>query len=219
MTAIQLPALLGLAALLTITPGPDTMLVVRNALRSGTRGGIATAFGVSLGLVVHIALSGAGLSAVLVHSAAAFDVVRMLGAFYLVWLGCKALYGAYRGHAAGNAALAVATLASPLALRRAFTEGLLTNLLNPKVAIFYMAVLPQLVGNEAVADPHRAGLHFVLFGSANIIVGLLWFSLLAACVQRATATVLRPAVQRWLDGTIGGLMVFFGMRLALESRA
>ncbi len=247
-------AFLGLAALLVVTPGPDTMLVVRNALRVGARGGVATTLGCVSGLLVHVVCSGLGVSAVLVHSAAAFDVVRLVGAAYLVWLGLRALYGAWKGGAceapaiqgtpaipvdrgAGKASQAGYAAASGSThwrayravpggmVRRAWVEGFLSNVLNPKVAVFYLAVLPNVVaaGGLTAADAATGatvlgGAFFraCLFGGMQAVVAVLWFSFLSFSVHRARATLLRPGVLRVLEGGVGGLMVGFGLRLALD---
>ncbi|BFR47711.1 LysE family translocator [Nitratidesulfovibrio sp. HK-II] len=238
-------AFMGLAALLVVTPGPDTMLVVRNALRVGARGGVATTFGCVSGLLVHVLCSGLGVSAVLVHSAAAFDVVRFVGAAYLVWLGVRALHGAWTGggHAvpdlpagaavygpadAGTSAPAhwrdYRTMSRGM-VRRAWVEGFLSNVLNPKVAVFYLAVLPSVVAaggvapGDVVSGAGVLGGAFVracLFGGMQAVVAVLWFSFLSVSVHRARATLLRPGVQRALEGGVGGLMVGFGLRLALD---
>ncbi|MGJ3523171.1 LysE family translocator [Nitratidesulfovibrio sp. D1] len=245
-------AFMGLAALLVVTPGPDTMLVVRNSLRVGARGGVATTFGCVSGLLVHVVCSGLGVSAVLVHSAAAFDVVRLAGAAYVVWLGVRALHGAWKGGAhdastacasadADSAAAAGAAGVSGPAhwrdyrtmprttprgvVRRAWMEGFLSNVLNPKVAVFYLAVLPNVVAAGGVAaDVAASGAGALggafaracLFGGMQAVVAVLWFSFLSVSVHRARATLLRPGVQRALEGGVGGLMVGFGLRLALD---
>jgi len=249
-------AFLGLAALLVVTPGPDTMLVVRNALRAGAWGGVATTFGCVSGLLVHVVCSGLGVSAVLVHSAGAFHVVRLVGAAYLVWLGVRALHGAWKGGPdapdASDAPDAPDTLTAPMAsgagkpagtatsgpahwrayrtasrgmMRRAWAEGFLSNVLNPKVAVFYLAVLPNVVAAGGMAGADGAsgavvlGGAFVracLFGGMQAVVAVLWFSFLSVSVHRARATLLRPGVQRALEGGVGGLMVGFGLRLALD---
>lgn len=249
-------AFLGLAALLVVTPGPDTMLVVRNSLRVGARGGVATTLGCVSGLLVHVVCSGLGVSAVLVHSAGAFHVVRLVGAAYLVWLGVRALHGAWKGipdapiapiapiahdgpvapDACGTSGAAPSGPAHWRAyrascanahgmVRRAWVEGFLSNVLNPKVAVFYLAVLPNVVAAGGMADGVAAsgaaalGGAFVracLFGGMQAVVAVLWFSFLSVSVHRARATLLRPGVQRALEGGVGGLMVGFGLRLALD---
>lgn len=250
-------ALAGLAALLTVTPGPDTMLVLRNVLRGGTRGGVATAFGSAAGLLVHLSASALGVSAVLLHSAEAFAAVRLVGACYLLWLGVRSLYAALKGPdtpdtagvpAAGNAGFQAspdvacadgvcpdgvcpegradahsgsaeprASAAGRSLLAQAWREGFLTNVLNPKVAVFYLAVLPQVaVSAGSAVDTTTALGRSLLFGLFHIVIGVCWFSFLSCSLQRVRATLLRPLVRRWLDGGVGALMVFFGVRLAAE---
>uniref|UniRef100_B8DRK3 Lysine exporter protein (LYSE/YGGA) n=1 Tax=Nitratidesulfovibrio vulgaris (strain DSM 19637 / Miyazaki F) TaxID=883 RepID=B8DRK3_NITV9 len=237
-------AFLGLAALLVVTPGPDTMLVVRNSLRVGARGGVATTLGCVSGLLVHVVCSGLGISAVLVHSAGAFHVVRLVGAAYLVWLGVRALHAAWKGVPAAPIAPVApdaceTSAAAPSVpaywrayraasrgmVRRAWVEGFLSNVLNPKVAVFYLAVLPNVVaaggmaGGDGVSGAAMLGGAFVracLFGGMQAVVAVLWFSFLSVSVHRARATLLHPGVQRALEGGVGGLMVGFGLRLALD---
>lgn len=205
-------ALAGLAVLLTVTPGPDTVLVVRNVLRGGVRGGIATSFGSATGLLVHLAASTLGLSAVMLHSAEAFHMVRIAGACYLIWLGARALFAAMQGQLPE-----LSVEASTTARGRAWREGFLTNVLNPKVAVFYLAVLPQAAvpagGEATVADALTRSL---LFGVLHIVIGIVWFSFLSCSLHRVRGTLLRPLVRRLLDGGVGALMVAFGLRLALD---
>jgi len=123
-------------AALVLTPGADTMLVVRNVLRGGRRDGVVTTLGICSGLFVHAALSALGVSIVLLHSATAFHVVKLAGAGYLVWLGLRSVMGAVRG-SHPPAALAHERGPSRVVPQRCFVEGLLSNVLNPKVAVFY----------------------------------------------------------------------------------
>jgi len=133
------------AAVLTVTPGQDTMLVVRNVLRGGRGDGVMTTFGICSGLFMHAALSAVGVSIILMHSAIAFQLVKTAGACYLVWLGVRSLAGAVRGtHDPTGPESPIA--ADVVSRRRCFFEGLLSNVLNPKTAVFYLAFLPQFIG-------------------------------------------------------------------------
>jgi RhtB (resistance to homoserine/threonine) family protein len=194
------------AALLTISPGPDTMLVLRNTLRGGRVDGWRTTLGISSGLLFHATLSSAGLSVVLVRSAAVFNGVKLLGALYLVWLGWQSLRAAIRGTAERPIATNGGTV-------RPYREGLLTNLLNPKVAAFYLAFLPQFI---APGDPVLA--RSLLLASVHIAMGLAWLSLIALGVDRAQRWILHPGVRRWIDGVCGAVLVGLGVRLALAKR-
>ena len=199
------------AAVLTIAPGPDTMLVVRNVLRGGRGDGVITTFGICAGLFVHATLSALGVSVLLMHSATAFQVVKSAGAAYLVWLGVRSLRAALRGYAPEDQE----ARGSREAIRpqRCFLEGLLSNVLNPKTAMFYLAFLPQFIGP---ADPVLR--KSLLLAGIHYAESIAWLVLVAMAVDRTRRLVLRSAVRRWLDGLCGALFVGFGVRLALERR-
>jgi threonine/homoserine/homoserine lactone efflux protein len=192
--------------LLNLTPGPDVLYIVSNALRHGARTGVVAALGINAGCFVHIAAAAVGVSALLAASATAFAVLKWIGAAYLLWVGVRLLFAraqptAWTGRAlAGNGAWAV------------FRGGFLTNALNPKVAIFFLAFVPQFIAPHA---EHQA-LAFLALGSLfnidSVIVNAGW-ALAAAWLAR------RGAVQRslqWLDRAAGAMFVAFGLRLALS---
>jgi len=133
-----------IAGILTITPGADTMLVVRNVLARGRRAGLLTVVEACCRLFMQATLSGLGLSLILVNSAAVFGMVKVIGAGYLLWLGMQSLRQALRHHPSG--AIDTGSPAISARGRRFFAEGLLSNVLNPKVAVFYLAFLPQFLG-------------------------------------------------------------------------
>jgi len=198
------------AAVLTVAPGQDTMLVVRNVLRGGRGDGVVTTFGICTGLFIHATLSALGVSIVLMHSAMAFQVVKTAGACYLVWLGVRSLAGAVRGgHFPAHTEHQLATrAASP---HRCFLEGLLSNVLNPKTAVFYLAFLPQFIRpTDLVLQKSLllAGIHYV--------EAILWLVVVSIAVDRMRRLFLTSMVRRWLDGMCGTLFVGFGVRLALE---
>jgi RhtB (resistance to homoserine/threonine) family protein len=206
----QVVAFTFVAAALTLTPGADTMLVVRNVLRGGRRDGVITTVGICLGLFMHATLSALGVSVILLHSATAFHLVKYAGACYLVWLGVQSLYGAVRGapHATGTKRCVTTVGVSP---QRCFLEGMLSNVLNPKVAVFYLAFLPQFIGpTDAVLQKSLllAGIHYV--------EGMLWLVIVSMVVDHTRRFFMQSAVRRWLDGVCGTLFVGFGVRLALE---
>ena len=207
MLDAQVLAFTGIAALLTLTPGADTMLVVRSALVCGRRAGLLTVLGIGSGLFVHATLSALGLSVILVRSARAFEAVKLVGALYLVYLGVQALRSAARG---GTAAERPAV---PAGARRAFAEGLLTNVLNPKVAVFYLAFLPQFIGP---GDPVLA--KSILLASIHFAEGLVWLSLVTFFVARLRPFLVRPIVQRALEGVSGLVFISFGVKLAVSRR-
>ena len=200
-----------IAAVLTITPGADTMLVVRNVLRGGRRDGVVTTLGICLGLFVHATLSAVGVSVILMQSATTFQVVKLAGACYLVWLGIQSLSGAARATGVADAERDVtAAVVSP---QRCFVEGMLGNLLNPKVAVFYLAFLPQFIGPT---DPVLR--KSLLLASIHYVEGVLWLVVVSVAVDRMRRFFIRSAIRRWLDGVCGALLVGFGVRLALARR-
>ena len=195
------------AALMTMSPGPDTMLVVRNALRGGRRDGLLTVAGICSGLFVHALLSALGVSAVLMYSAAAFTVMKVVGACYLVWLGIKSLRSAARGAPAAIVDGGAGTVAAS----QSFREGLLTNVLNPKVVVFYLALVPQFIGpGDAVM------LKYVLLTGIHYVEGILWLGGVALLVAGSRGMFLRPAWRQWIDAACGTILVALGLRLALQ---
>lgn len=203
-------AFAGIAAVVTLTPGADTMLVVRSALVRGRRAGLLTTLGICSGLFLHAALSALGLSVLLLGSARAFEAVKLAGALYLGWLGLSALRSAARG---APAPLPGAAAAAPARGRRSFAEGLLTNVLNPKVAVFYLAFLPQFVGP---GDPVLA--RSLLLAGIHCVEGLVWLSLVTLFVARLRPLLAGPRVQRALESVTGVVFIAFGVKLALTPR-
>ncbi len=207
-------AFTGIAFLLTITPGADTMLVIRSVLARGPRAGLLTTLGVCSGLFIHATLSALGLSLILVRSAAAFEVVKLVGAAYLVFLGLQSIWSAVRHQPQSiDAALSAGKNVSQTAKRRAFFEGLLTNVFNPKVAIFYLAFLPQFI---TPGDPVL--LKSGLLASIHFVLGILWLSLVTLSIERLRVVLTRPDVQQRLQAVTGAILVAFGVRLAMERR-
>lgn len=212
MVDSQVVAFAFVAAALTVAPGPDTMLVVRNVLRGGRRDGVVTTAGICLGLFVHATLSAVGVSVILMHSATAFHSLKLVGACYLIWLGVQSLSGALRE--GDRAAIAERAPAAAVAsVRRCFFEGLLGNLLNPKVALFYLAFLPQFIGPT---DPVLR--KSLLLAAIHYVEGIVWLILVSLVVDRTRRFFVESAIRRWLDGVCGALLVGLGLRLALERR-
>ncbi len=206
----QLVAFFFIAGAITLSPGADTLLVIRNVLRGGRRDGLATSIGVCSGLTIHASLSAVGVSIILAQSALAFQAVKTLGAIYLVWLGVRSFRSAIAANDIEHspAASPVAARFSP---RRSFFEGLLTNALNPKVAVFYLAFLPQFVRPD---DPVLA--RSFLLASIHITQGLLWLGVLCFLVDKGRSFITRPHVKRTLDATCGAVLLGLGLKLAIE---
>ena len=209
-------AFAGIAALLTITPGADMALVAKNAFTRGRQASFATIVGICSGLIVHATASALGLSVILARSARAFAAVKWAGAIYLFYLGITALWRAIRGVPAVAAHAAKETEEDSRSRRAwwtGFAEGLITNLLNPKVVLFYLTFLPQFI---APGDPVlRISL---LLASVHIAMGFLWLTAYSAALRRLNAAMSRSGVRRALEAVTGGLLVAIGVRLAFAKR-
>jgi len=193
--------------LLNVAPGPDTAYIVGRSVQIGWRGGVAAALGISTGCLVHVFAAAAGLSALLMTSSALFALVKWVGAAYLCFLGITMLLS--RTPAAPTSG---PSAAAPVLLRRVFWQGALTNVINPKVALFFLAFLPQFVAAEA---PHK-GLAFLLLGLIFIFNATLWCLLVAAFAARAASRVRQSGrAMVWVNRALGGLFVVLGARLAL----
>ncbi|NYD50972.1 threonine/homoserine/homoserine lactone efflux protein [Actinomadura luteofluorescens] len=196
-----------MAALLTITPGVDTMLVVRTTVAGGRRTGLLASAGVVTGLLCWALMSAIGLTAMLAASRLAFDAVRLAGACYLLWLGLRALWTARRRAPGASEERPPA----PAIGRAAFRAGLTTNLLNPKVGVFYMSLLPQFV-------PDGASVFWtsMLFAAVHAAESLLWLAVIVAAAGAARRALTRPAVKRRLQQVTGLAFIGFGVRLAVD---
>jgi len=197
----------GIAAVLTVTPGADTALVTRNAISRGRSAGFATTLGISLGCLIHSIASALGLSVILARSAEAYQIVKMAGAIYLVYIGIRGIWGAWKPAAAQD------TAASAAGGRRSFVEGLFTNLLNPKVALFYLTFLPQFIKPGENVLPKS-----MLLASIHIVMGLSWLSLYTLFLGRMKYVLSRSNVKRNLEAVTGTLLLALGTRLAFEKR-
>ena len=189
-----------------MTPGVDTLLVMRNAARGGNRDGLLTSLGICMGLFAHASISAAGLSVVLLGSAELFTGLKLAGAAYLIWLGVQSLRSALQRRAiqidAPQGQNAVPGI-------RSLREGLLSNLLNPKPIIFYMAFLPQFI------DPaYSALLQALIMASIHFAIGTLWQGGLVLMVGSARLWLQRPRVAQVMDSLTGLLLVGFGAKLA-----
>ena len=204
-------AFLGLAALLTIIPGADTGLVTKNAIVRGRTAAFFTTFGICLGCLCHATASALGLSVVLRESARVYEWVKLAGAGYLVYIGGRSLWGARKPHQAEQNAAFRAEQRRGVWF--SFVEGLFTNLLNPKVAIFYLTFLPQFIA------PDENVLRKSLFlASIHVLMGLVWLCSYALLLDRMSAVLTRPSVRRKLEAFTGAVLVAFGLRLAMERR-
>lgn len=200
------------ALMVTLAPGPDTFLVIGNALSGGVRRGLATVAGILTGGLFHVALFAFGVARLLMYSERAFWTIKMLGAGYLAWLGVKALRSAFAARVQADPAAAIEPSAQP-SLWRSYAQGVLTNALNPKIAIFYLAFLPQFLApgpDMATQSIAMIALHYA--------IGTAWLSLLVIGASRMAGAVRSTRVARTLDGVIGAMMLGFGAKLAWSSR-
>jgi threonine/homoserine/homoserine lactone efflux protein len=192
--------------LLNITPGPDTLYIVGRSSTLGLRAGAVAALGIGTGILVHICAAALGLSALLAASATAFAVVKIVGAAYLVYVGISLL----RTRGSNPASPAVAL--RPARLRSIFFQGFLTNVLNPKVALFFLAFLPQFVMADAPSKP----VTFLVLGAIFDFNGTLWNLLVAWSTARISSRFAAgDRFKIWFNRCVGSLFVFVGLRLAL----
>jgi threonine/homoserine/homoserine lactone efflux protein len=198
--------------LLNISPGPDTAYIVGRSVQMGWRGGAAAALGISCGCLVHVFGAAIGLSALLMASSAAFTAIKWAGAAYLCFIGVTMMLARQRPPADDAAAIGSAAIS----LRQVFWQGALTNVLNPKVALFFLALLPQFVAADA---PHKA-VAFLLLGMIFITSGTLWCFGLAAFAARAAGRIRQSGqAVLWINRALGGLFVYLGVRIAaLQAR-
>ena len=209
--------------LLNIAPGPDTLYIVSRSASQGWRGGSVAALGIGAGCFVHIFAAALGLSALLAASATAFTLLKWVGAAYLVWLGVSML--ATPASATARASLPAwlplaeaspvrLSPAAPQRLRRIFAQGFATNALNPKVALFFLAFLPQFIDPDA---PHKA-FAFVLLGCIFNFNAALWNLSVAWTAARIAGRIGDTrGMLVWINRTIGVVCIFLGVRLATQS--
>jgi threonine/homoserine/homoserine lactone efflux protein len=197
-------AFVPVAIVVTLTPGAATAMIVRNALRGGSRAGVLTIAGNSIGVVAWALLSVLGISALVAASEAAFVALKVTGAVVLVWMGVQSLRRSRAG------AAAEATEPRPA---RPLRDGLITSLANPKLAVFFAALFPQFVGDRASVLPTTLAMAALI-----VAFDLVWYTTLAVAVSRAKQAVLRTRVVRWMERVTGAVLLGLGVRVALEGR-
>jgi threonine/homoserine/homoserine lactone efflux protein len=201
------------AGLVTLTPGLDTALVLRAAVGQGRSRAYATALGVCAGCLVWGAAAAVGVSALLTASETAYTALRFTGAAYMLWLGAAMLRQAFRRHTPKEGEPAAEVSPTPTSTALAgFRRGLLTNLLNPKVGAFYVAMLPQFIP----AHTSHLGVGVLLAG-VHVVEGLAWFAVLITAAGTVRAWLARPSTQRAVDGVAGTAVIGLGLRLGLSS--
>jgi threonine/homoserine/homoserine lactone efflux protein len=202
----DLPLFIVSGLLLNIMPGPDSLLIMTRSATQGWRAGVAAVMGICTGTMVHVLAAAVGLSAILATSATAFTVVKYVGAAYILYMAIGLLLSKRK-----DAAAAITVPALPY--RKIFAQGLLTNVLNPKVALFFLAFVPQFIDAGSASKP----LAFVVLGCIFNVNGMLWSVFLAVFTGLASARLkVAPGVALWLNRITGGLFVWLGIKLALS---
>ena len=202
---VALLPFLAISILLIVIPGPDTAMVTKNAVAGGRRSGVYAAFGVSVGLTIWTAAAALGIAALLRASEIGFDILKFAGAIYLTWVGIQMLRS--RGVVAGDPGARTGSG------KKAFRQGLLSDLGNPKIAVFFTSLLPQFVhGTGSAFTP------LLFLGVVFAVLTLLWLAVYALAVGHASGWLRRPGVRKALDRVTGVVLIGFGVRLALEHR-
>lgn len=201
-------AFIAVATLLVISPGPNGFLIAKTVPVSGQKAGFSNVWGFVAAFYVHGTLSIFGISILLVQSSQAFFVFKMLGAFYLIWIGVKALVSAFKSSkpASKNVKEKVELTVS---MRSAFMEGFITNVLNPKVSMFYLAAFPQFL------PAHDSSINAYALVSAHSVVNLVWFSVMVVILSRVKSATNNAKFKRWLNSITGVIFIAFGSKLAL----
>lgn len=198
--------------LLNIAPGPDSILIMTRSATQGWRAGSAAALGIGAGTLVHIMAAALGLSALLATSATAFTIVKLAGAAYLLYVGISMLLSKAKSAEQAQAGITSQPL---LSHRKIFMQGFLTNVLNPKVAIFFLAFVPQFIAADASNKP----LALIVLGCIFNFNGMIWCHLLAVSTAFARQRMrVNQAVTLWLNRFIGLMFVSFGIKLALSNK-
>src|SRR3954452_16039963 len=208
----QVIAILGVFALVIVTPGPDTALTIRNTLVGGRRSGVATGFGVISGQACWTVATSAGVAALIVASEPAFQALKFLGAAYLAYLGLQALAAAILPSRSGTLP-AEGEAPRTLERRTAYRQGLMSDLGNPKAAAFFTSVLPQFA-------PQGGGAFWVMLGLGLLMCAMTicWLTLYSWVVEKAGDVLRRPRVRRTVEGITGTALVALGIQLAREQR-
>jgi threonine/homoserine/homoserine lactone efflux protein len=208
----ELGAFLGISALVICTPGQDTALTIRSTMLGGRRGGIFTALGVSTGQAIWAVAASAGVVAILLASEPLFMALRLAGAAYLILLGAQSLWAALRPHAEGSV-IAGRRSSRRLTPAKAYRQGVVSNLGNPKMAAFFTSLLPQFAPQDG-----SAFLTLFALGILFSLMTLAWLTGYAFVVARASRVLQRPRIRRLLDGITGAALLALGLRLATERR-
>jgi len=195
--------------ILNLTPGADTMYILGRSIAQGKKAGVLSALGISTGAVFHIVFATLGLSIILTKSAMAFEIVKYLGAAYLIFLGVKAIFGKSDGKFKLDKENEITDY------KKIYVSGILTNVLNPKVALFFLAFLPQFIDPNYV----KSSLPFLILGSTFLTTGTIWCLILALFASKLSDRIRKNyRIKKWLDKITGGIFVALGIKLAFTKK-
>ena len=206
---INFEAFLIAGLVLNLTPGADTMYILGRSIAQGKKAGILSALGISTGAIFHIVFATLGLSIILAKSATAFEIVKYLGAAYLIFLGLKTIFKKADGK------FVLSNESEIVNYRKIYLSGVLTNILNPKVALFFLAFLPQFIDPNYV----QSSLPFLILGITFLLTGTIWCLILALFASKLSDRIRKNyKIKMWLDKITGGIFVGLGIKLALMKK-
>jgi RhtB (resistance to homoserine/threonine) family protein len=201
--------------LLSVTPGPDTAYIVGRSVAQGRGAGVVSALGIALGCIVHTLACAFGLTALLAASVTAFTIVKFAGAIYLIYLGVRLIFAKPAVTKASDEVEESRVRTAPKSLQQLFTQGFVTNVLNPKVVLFFVSFIPQFVA----ADSAHKTLAFLALGLVFVLVSTFWNTFVAWIAGSVTQRFSgKPGVKLWLDRVVGSAFVGLGIKLATSHR-
>ncbi|PEI99637.1 LysE family translocator [Bacillus toyonensis] len=193
---------------LIILPGPDTAMATKNTLVAGKMGGVKTVFGTCVALLIHTLAAVIGLSALIVKSALLFSIFKYVGALYLIYIGIKALLAVKNKEGVNTNDVSINNDKEHTSC---FRQGFLTNLLNPKIAVFFLTFLPQFLNPS-----HNTFIQLLVMGLTYLILTIIWFAFYIFLIDKISAFMKKPKTQRYIQGLTGIVLIGFGIKLALE---
>ncbi len=193
---------------LIILPGPDTAMATKNTLVAGKVGGVKTVFGTCVALLIHTLAAVIGLSALIVKSALLFSIFKYVGALYLIYIGIKALLAVRNREGVNTNDV---TISNDNKHTSCFRQGFLTNLLNPKIAVFFLTFLPQFLNPN-----HNTFIQLLVMGLTYLILTVIWFAFYIFLIDKISAFMKKPKTQRYIQGLTGIVLIGFGIKLAFE---
>ena len=193
---------------LIILPGPDTAMATKNTLVAGKVGGVKTVFGTCVALLIHTLAAVIGLSALIVKSALLFSIFKYVGALYLIYIGIKALLAVRNKEGVNTNDVAISNDNKHTSC---FRQGFLTNLLNPKIAVFFLTFLPQFLNPS-----HNTFIQLLIMGLTYLILTVIWFAFYIFLIDKISAFMKKPKTQRYIQGLTGIVLIGFGIKLAFE---